>query len=148
MSQQLTKYQALIDACVPYNGERFSGTYITHDVKDYPDEVARIEEIGKNEGLTRYPTACWINVMRGKGARMEPHSEGYNLGDFTIVLFLNTLEESEGGLLVVEEGGANYTESFTPIEGAAVMFKSWQTHFVMPLNTDKPRITIAALFHT
>jgi len=141
----ITRFQPLIDATVPYNGERFSGWYNTHDVKDYQDIVEKLERTGHQLKLARYETGCWINVMRGKGASIERHQEGYNPGDITVVMFLNTLLDGEGGVLLVERG--NQVGRYYPIEDTYCMFPSEFYHQVTPLNTDKPRITIAALFH-
>jgi hypothetical protein len=141
----IARFQPLIDATIPFNGERFSGWYNTHDVEDYQDIVKYLEGIGHYYELTRYPTACWINVMLGKGAKIERHQEGYNPGDITIVLFINTLGSEDGGILQVEH--EDQIKNYVPEQCTHCIFPSDCYHHVTPLNTDKPRISIAALFH-
>jgi hypothetical protein len=132
----------LIEDSPEHTGERFSGWKANYDISVLPwvDEVmSQISSLSDNLGPRR-DGSTWINVLKGRGAEIEEHNEGISDADITIVLFLSTFEEDEGGRLIVGD------ESIVPVTGKYVIFDSNMLHRVTPLETDKPRVSAAALF--
>lgn len=124
-------------------GERFSGWRAEYNIEDFKWAADSLDELAKSLNLKPYDdrSSKWLSVLKGIGAHVEEHTEGYNEGDKTIILFLNFLEEGDGGELVV------MGKEHRPEEGKYVVFPSNVPHSVNPLKVDKPRITIGGIFH-
>jgi len=123
----------------PHNGTRFSGWVARYEDLD-PAISNLLREIGWDLGLKMREDDVWLNVLKGKGAQVESHTEGKEPTDITITLFLSTLQLTDGGLLRIGE------KSFQPIEGKYVIFPSRMEHRVTPLRNNIIRYSAAALF--
>lgn len=135
----------LVTTTLPHDGSRFSGTRHEYDLTGFEWAVDLLDAEAASYGLgERRQGATWITVLNGRGACVEKHNEGVADTDMTIVMFLSTLGPDDGGRLVLHDP----LEKHDPVYGEAVVFPSRRFHEVTALETDEPRVSIAALFQT
>lgn len=124
-------------------GKRYSGYIVDNDAERIPGMTELVAIMDKEmTPLVRRNRGVWLNSLNGVGAKIERHNEGIEDDDVTIVVFLTTLDEGDGGILVVHKEGIRVR----PVAGQYVTFPSRQFHYVTRLHRNVLRVSVGAVY--